>query len=343
MDGTHGLSPVAGRGIGIMSVRASTQSWGSLTGGSWSRRVAVLVTAAATALGLAVVVSPAADAAKPTPPPPTAQLKILQVQDEETFLPDAAPDADAVGYVRPGLPFSVKVQSQTLLGAPLPVGTKTNITLSGAGYSAVATIEKDSSEVTITGQLRSATSNFTLTVAGPRNGGYATDDIPVVVGVKSTNKTNGLNANETLALANCVLGVDNPTCVSLSVDGAVAGNVLLSTSECATFPGTDVNCTSKRGKSTLVAQTLVDLGPGQVATAILYCDKSLCGNGGVSQYIPLVDKGNTGDFAPAEECPEKGVVGEGQGICVDLRQSTRFNAGDLATYILFDDDARSLH
>ena len=30
-------------------------------------------------------------------------------------------------------------------------------------------------------------------------------------------------------------------------------------------------------------------------------------------------------------------------ICVDLRQSTRFNAGDLATVILFDDDARSLH
>jgi hypothetical protein len=327
-----------------MTGRTSTLSWGSFTGTSWSRRVAVLVTTAATALGLAVVVGPAADAAKPVPPPPTAQLQILQVQDKDTFLPDAAPDADAVGYIRPGLPFSVTVQSQDLLGNPLPVGTKTNVTLSGSGYSATATIEKDASEVTLTGQLRSATSNFSLTAAGPKNGGYATDTIPVVVGVKSTNKTNGLGANETLTLGDCVLGADNPTCVSLSVDGAVTGNVLLSTSECATFPGTDVDCTTKKGKSTLVAQTLVDLGPGQVATAILYCDKSLCGNGGVAQYIPLVDKGNTGAFAPAPQCPAKGEIGDTEGgICVDLRQSTRFNAGDLATYILFNDDARSLH
>jgi len=310
---------------------------------SWRRRGIVLLAAASTTLGLAVVVSPAAEAGKPEPPPPTAQLQILQVQDEETFLPDAAPDPDAVGYIRPGLPFSIVVQSQTLTGDPLPVGTKTNITLSGSGYSATATIEKDASQVTLTGQLRSATSNFSLTAAGAKNSGYASDTVPVVVGVKSTNKTNGLNANETLELGDCVLGADNPTCVSLSVDGAVAGNVLLSTSECATFPGTGVDCTTKKGKSTLVAQTLVDLQPGQVATAILYCDKSLCGNGGVTQFVPLVDKGNTGAFAPAEECPEKGVVGEGQGICVDFRQSTRFNAGDLATYILFDDDARSLH
>ena len=327
-----------------MTGRMSTLSWGTGTGTSWGRRVAVLATAAATALGLAVVVGPGADAAgKPPPPPPTAQLQILQVQDQDTFLPDAAPDADAVGYIRPGLPFSVTVQSQDLSGNPLPVGTKTNVTLSGSGYSAVATIEKDASEVTLTGQLRSATSNFSLTAAGPKNAGYKTDTIPVVVGIKSTNKTTGLAANETLALGDCTLSADNPTCVSLSVDGAVSGNVLLSTSECATFPGTGVDCTTKKGKSTLVAQTLVDLDPGEVATAILYCDKSLCGNGGVAQYIPLVDKGNTGEFAPAEECPEKGVVGAGQGICVDLRQSTRFNAGDLATYILFDDDARSLH
>jgi hypothetical protein len=310
---------------------------------SWRRRGIVLLAAASTTLGLAVVVSPAADAAKPLPPEPTAQLQILQVQDEETFLPDAAPDADAVGYIRPGLPFSVTVQSQTLTGDPLPVGTKTNVTLSGSGYSATATIEKDASEVTITGQLRSATSNFSLTAAGAKNSGYATDTIPVVVGVKSTNQK-GLGANETLALGDCVLGVDNPTCVSLSVDGAVTGNVLLSTSECATFPGTDVKCTTKKGKSTLVAQTLVDLAEGQVATAILYCDKSLCGNGGVAQYIPLVDKGNTGAFAPAPLCPAKGVIGDTEGgICVDLRQSTRFNAGDLATYILFNHDARMIH
>ena len=78
------------------------------------------------------------------------------------------------------------------------------------------------------------------------------------------------------------------------------------------------------------------------AGASLYCDKSLCGNGGVPQYIPLVDKGNTGLFESAEECPDRGELGDLH-VCVDLRQSTRFNAGDLATVILFDHDLRSTH
>ena len=80
-----------------------------------------------------------------------------------------------------------------------------------------------------------------------------------------------------------------------------------------------------------------------MATATLFCDKSLCGNGGVTQYIPFFDHKNSGTFVPAPECPAKGVLGESQDFCVDLRSSTRFNAGDLATVILFGEDARSLH
>src|SRR5688500_16308574 len=65
-----------------MSVRRSTLSGTS----TWQRRAVVLVTALASALGVAVVAGPAADAAKPTPPPATAQLQFTKVLDNGFIL-----------------------------------------------------------------------------------------------------------------------------------------------------------------------------------------------------------------------------------------------------------------
>jgi hypothetical protein len=120
---------------------------------------------------------------------------------------------------------------------------------------------------------------------------------------------------------------------------------LLSTSLCAGFLGgtaSGLSCRSAKGATAMVAQTFVDLADEQVATAILDCDKSLCGNGGVGSFVPLFDKGNTGSFATLPECPAKNDLGS-LVACFDKQQSTRDNAGDLHTYILFDDDARMIH
>ena len=334
-----------------MSVRRSTLSGTS----TWQRRAVVLVTALASALGVAVVAGPAADAAKPTPPPATAQLQFTKVLDKEFTLPEAAAPGTQEGLIRSGLPFNVEVQSRTADGtAPLVVTNgDLKVTLSGGGVSGLLVIERGQDTGTLSGLVRTATSNFSLTAAGPKNSGYASDTIPVHVALESA-QSNGLAVGQTLNVKDaagndCVLSAGNPTCVSLSVDGGAAGSVVLTTSECAGFLGVE-DCRTKNGKNpatVLVAQTLVDLGPNQVATATLYCDKSLCGNGGVSSYIPLFDKGNSGDFERLAECPSKGALGEvgspAEHACVDLRSSTRFNAGDLATVILFDNDARSLH
>jgi hypothetical protein len=309
----------------------------------------VLLTALSSAVGIAVVAGPAADAAKPAPPPPTAQLQFLEVLDDDFTLPHAAASGSQEGLIRSGESFSVTVQSQTLAGAPLVVTNgDLKVTLSGGGVSAILTIEKGSDSGTVSGLLRSGSSNFELSAAGAKNSGYKSDTIPVHVALESA-LSDGLADGETLNVKDandndCVLSADNPTCVSLSVSGGVAtGNsVVLTTSECAGFFG-DPTCQTKKNRTTLVAQTLVDLADGQVATATLFCDKSLCGQGGVSQYIPLFDKANTGNFQPTPECPTKGALGPDQHFCVDLRSSTRFNAGDLATVILFDDDARTLH
>ena len=327
-----------------MSVRSRTLS-GRLT---WQRRAVVLLTALTSALGIAVVAGPAADAARPTPPPPTAQLQITKVLDDTFTLPGAAAPGTQEGLIRSGQPFSVAVQSQTSPGgAPLVVTNgDLKVTLSGGGVNAVLTIEKGAHTGTVSGLVRTANSNFTLTAAGPKNSGYESDDIPVHVALESA-RSNGLAQGQTLTVQDangndCVLSADNPTCVSLSVDGGVSGSVVLTTSECANFLGV-TDCRTKKVTTVLVAQTLVDLAAGQVATATLYCDKSLCGQGGVAQFIPLVDHKNNGNFVAAPECPAKGVLGPDQGFCVDLRSSTRFNAGDLATVVLFDHDARLIH
>ena len=327
-----------------MTVRMSTSSWGSSIGTSWSRRVAVLVTAAATALGVAVVVSPAADAARPVP---TSALKILQALDNGTTLPQASPDDVVVGFVKPGEDFTLSVQSLVNdgTGTELPVNKDTDVTVTAGSTSWTVTIPDGESIGTLTTARWGSTANFVATASLK---GYASDSLPVTVALNSKNDPAPADGSF-LGLDDCVLSKDNPTCVRLSVPGGTGGDVtLLSTSECANFlggTGTGLSCRKGKGSDpavALVAQTFVDLADEQVATIILDCDKSLCGNGGVASFVPLFDKGNTGAFERLEECPAKNTLGS-LGACFDKAQSTRDNAGDLHSYILFDDDARSLH
>ena len=136
---------------------------------TWQRRVVVLVTILATALGVAVLAGPGAEAAKPTPPPPTAQLQIQQVLDQGITLPGSAAAGTQEGLIRSGLPFDVTVQSQTLAGAPLVITTADlQVILSGGGVNAVLTIEKGKDTGTLSGLVRNGSSNFVLSASGPK-------------------------------------------------------------------------------------------------------------------------------------------------------------------------------
>lgn len=327
----------------------------------WGRRATVLLTTAAVALGIAFVAGPA-DADRSTAPgiePNT--LVITRALDTEVFdggLPAAAPKGTDAGFARPGQKVSVEVESRYDTtpddsphdGSQLVVGRNLTITLKvGAGTVGTGVLERGHfrTRIEIPAPAFRA-GNVVLTASGPHNSGLEDDDITVTVAEQSDYFKGGLGAGQTVGVVDaedrpCVLGPDQPTCVTLSLSAATTQPVLMSVSTCAAFLGGAVDCLTGPGNNqALVAQSFTDVPQGAVATAILSCDKSLCGAGGVPSFIPWVDKGNTGRFTRAEKCPAKGEVG-GLGICVDLRQSRRTNAGDLLTYILFDDDARYSH
>jgi hypothetical protein len=328
----------------------------------WSRRATVMLAAAATAAMLAGLTGPTAQAAKPPADQVAANaLVITRALDSEVFdggLPAAAPDGTAAGFARAGKAVSVEVESRYDTtaadphdGAPQVVGRDLTITLRvGSAVVGSGVLLKGTSRTRVEIAAPAlAAGNVVLTASGPKNSGLRADTIPVTVAEQSDYSANGLVAGETIGVVDdngsaCVLGPDQPTCATLSISGGTTNPVLISVSPCEDFLGGAVECLQGRGNSeALVAQTYTDVPAGAIATAILSCDKSLCGGGGVTSFIPWVDKGNTGTFTRAEPCPAKGVVGEGQGICVDFRQSTRTNAGDLFTYILFDDDLRYSH
>jgi hypothetical protein len=101
------------------------------------------------------------------------------------------------------------------------------------------------------------------------------------------------------------------------------------------------------GADKLLVQALVDLtgyDRDHPATLIVKCDKSACKGGGVTSYhllVNLAPQGSLGGNVPA--CTDKGVIDPAPALsyCVDYRQSTRDNAGDLHLFLLFSEDARA--
>ncbi len=80
--------------------------------------------------------------------------------------------------------------------------------------------------------------------------------------------------------ADCVLGPDNPTCVSLSVSGDVPGSVVLSTCECANFLGTGWTASKKASTVATFVEAVVDSRHGERQVALRPTPR----------YNPLVDK-----------------------------------------------------
>lgn len=270
-------------------------------------------------------------------------LAVISVADQGTTL------AGAVA----GRPFTVVVEARDPLGAPLAPTQTTRIRLSlvtGTGTLAGVldgSIAKGATRGTIAGATYAPFgNNVTLGVA-------------VVSGTALTGTTATINVAATAVRAQASprssLNVTDPGCPAPTPSSPVCGflklpnggngQVLLSVGSCDTI----LSCRTQSGTTARLVTADVSLkdengAPLYTATApatfVLACDKTLCGQGGVSSFPIVIDLTNTGAFTQLPDCPAKGVLGAGQTACRDTVQSTRDNAGDVYSVILFTYDIR---
>lgn len=270
-------------------------------------------------------------------------LAVISVADQGTGL---------VGAVA-GRPFDVVVEARDPLGAPLAPTQNTRLRLSlvtGSGTLAgvlEGTIAKGATRGTISGATYAPFGNAV------RLG------VAVVSGTSLSSTTSTINVAATAVRAQASprssLNVTDPGCPAptptspvcgfLQLPNGGNGTVLMSVGSCVTI----LTCRTQSGTTARLVTAEVSLKdatgaplytPTAPATFILACDKTLCGQGGVSSFPLTVDLTNTGAFTQVPDCPSKGVLGSGQTACRDTVQSTRDNAGDLYSYILFTYDIR---
>jgi hypothetical protein len=129
------------------------------------------------------------------------------------------------------------------------------------------------------------------------------------------------------------------TCAELVAPNGVTSNAVFTTATCLT-----ANCAT--GNDTLL-QVLANLPPTPAGsrtpagTIIMTCDKTLCGNGGVTSFIVQASLAGGGALAPAPSCKKKGLLNSSTAACLDYVSSTRDNAGDVHLFLQIPFDART--
>jgi hypothetical protein len=299
-------------------------------------RMAVLAVTCMLALTGLVTSSASAGAVK-------GSLAVISVNDAGTGL------AGAVA----ARPMTVVVEARDLDGLPMVVNRDTGVRLGSTGgpgtLSGVVTgtIAKNTSRATITGALYSVFANG-VTLTATATSGITLDPTSVTVNVAHSAVNVQANPHQALDVTDpgCPGPTpDMPVCGFLLLDNGGNGAVLMSVGSCDQI----LACRTSGGSTAELVTASVNLKDANgnplytradPATLILACDKSLCGNGGVGKFPVTVDLTDTGAFTTLADCPAKGVLGADQDACVDPVQSTKDNAGDVYTYILFVHDIR---
>lgn len=286
-----------------------------------------------------LLVTPSASLAGPV----KGSLAVISVGDQGTGL---------VGAVA-GRPFSVVVEARDPLGVPLVLTQNTRVRLSlvtGSGTLGgvlEGTIAKGASRGTIAGATYAPFGNG-ITVGVGVVSGTALSGTSTTINVAATAVRAQASPRSSLNVTDPGCPAPTPTspvCGFLQLPNGGNGTVLMSVGSCDTI----LTCRTKSGTTARLVTAEVSLKdangvplytPGAPATFILACDKTLCGQGGVSSFPVVIDVTNTGAFSQVPDCPSKGVLGTGQTACRDTVQSTRDNAGDVYSVILFTYDIR---
>jgi hypothetical protein len=284
-------------------------------------------------------------------------LRIVLITDQDSGLQ----------YPVQGRPFNVVVQAVDDDGQPLNVSKPTKIKLkelSGPGElggNTTAVIQKDFSSTTIVGATYSKFANdVVLKVKVVYGDDLAPGKITVEVALTAVGADATPGKSLTLTDPDCAAPTSKvPTCGFLNLNNGADGHVTLSVGSCDDLADKFGGCRERANTEALVVTTIASLKDADgdslysrkhPAKVILACDKVLCGksdhktSGKTHHKKPkirvLYTLNNTGPLTNvAPPCPKKGVLGKGQKVCVDYKNSKRRD-GDLLLPVLFKVDGR---
>jgi hypothetical protein len=284
-------------------------------------------------------------------PEPTATKMTVSVTGVAT--PSGAP-GNPSALVVAGTAFTVGVQFTDAAGAALPASYNKDTTVSfsvsdsdaahNVAFSANAPVVVAKNTSSSSGQLTLTAGNRATITATVTDGSKDAKAIPaansvtfdVVLSATGVTTGNFVSTGNGTAGSFCEATETNPYCADLFLPSGSVSGAVLSLGLCdAVYCGTSNN---------LLLQWLADLdgtyGATNPVTVVYTCDKSVCGGTGVPQIPVSATLSSTGSLTLAAECTSKGVVNEGADFCVDYKQSTKDNAGDVHLFVLFKKDGR---
>jgi hypothetical protein len=270
-------------------------------------------------------------------------------------------------YPVQGRPFNVVVQAVDDDGKPINVSEPTKIKLkevSGPGDlggNTTAIIQAGFSSTIITGATYSQFANgVVLKVKVVYGDNLAPGKTTVEVALTAVGADAEPGTSLTLKDSDCAAPTAMvPNCGILLLKNGADGHVTLSIGSCDGLAERFDGCRKAGGTEALVITAIASLKDADgdplyskkhPAKVILACDKVLCGENGPKTYGEnghkkpkirvLYTLNNTGPLTNvAPPCKKKGVLGEGQKVCVDYKNSKRRD-GDLYLPVLFKVDAR---
>lgn len=285
-----------------------------------------------------------------TSPAPTSITAVASTDPSLPSLAGAPGAAVPSVLTSPSTPFQVTV-SLWIGSTPASYNKDMVVTLTapGPGHLSVGqvTIPAGATSVTVLTAYSTATSSVQVTASVGSKNSLLTATTASFSVQKNLNFLSGSDGS----LKNGTAGADgsgcavvdkaHPVCGIINLPNGATGNVALSLGVCPSGQP----CASGATVTQLVAN-LNDANGAPLytrtspASMTIVCDKSLCGNGGVSKFNALWSLSATGDLAVVPPCPSKGVIGATQNYCTDYVSSTRDNAGDLLLVVLFLQDMR---
>jgi len=259
--------------------------------------------------------------------------------------------------------FDVVVQVVDDDGQPVKVTEPTKIKLtevSGPGElggNTTAIIQKDFSSTVILGATYSQFANgIVLKVKVVYGERLVSDKITVEVALTAVGADAKPGKPLKLKDPNCAAPTSTvPTCGFLNLNKGADGHVTLSVGSCDDLADKFGGCRESANTEALVVTAIGSLKDAEgdplysrkhPAKLILACDEVLCGKSGHKtghkkpKVRVLYTLNNTGPLTNvAPPCKKKGVLGNGQNVCVDYKNSKRRD-GDLYLPVLYKVDAR---